>query len=83
MTPDILSTIENIKFQRKSVLSTIDSQIMKPAQISIQISIPGAYEAGMIQINQANRVKRQLTESSDLEESISALRGLGKTKGNL
>jgi len=80
MTPDILTTIENIKCQRKTVLTTIDNQILKPAQISIQIQLPAAYEAGMVQINHANAIKKQLTDSGDLQESINALRGLRKTK---
>lgn len=80
MTPDILTTIENIKCQRKTVMSTIDNQILKPAQISIQIQLPAAYDAGMMQISSANAIKKQLTDSSDLQESINALRGLGKTK---
>lgn len=80
MTPDILTTIENIKCQRKTVMSTIDNQILKPAQISIQIQLPAAYEAGMVQITNANAIKKQLTDSSDLQESINAIRGLGKTR---
>lgn len=80
MTPDILSTIENIKHQKRKILTTIDNQILKPTQISISIQLPAAYDAGMIQIQSANAVKKQLTESSDLEDSIKTLQGLGKTR---
>jgi hypothetical protein len=79
-TPDILTTVTNIRFQKKTIYATIDNQILKPTQRAIQIQIPAGYEIGAITIQEAEFSKKQLTEASDLEDSIKTLQGMGKTR---
>lgn len=83
ITPDVLTAVNTIRHSRKKIAGMIESQIVRPAEITIKIAIPAASEIAGLSLHAAELAKKQLTSTSELDDALGALSGMKRIQYKL